>query len=80
LANHINTSLTKISHGRGENTSRVAHSAATSLDDELVDEWKFHDGELVNQDDIAYDELDVLHNMGVEMDSSSGRPEHRRVR
>jgi hypothetical protein len=59
LANHINTSLTKISHGRADSTNRVAHSAATSVDDELVDEWKFYDGELLHHDDIAYDELDV---------------------
>jgi hypothetical protein len=80
LANHINTSLTKISHGRADSTNRVAHSAATSVDDELVDEWKFYDGELLHYDDIAYDELDVSHNSGVEMDSSSVRPSVYQVR
>lgn len=43
LVNHINTSLTKISSNCADNTSPVPHSATTSLDDELVGEWKFFD-------------------------------------
>ena len=67
LANHINTSLTKIKHcrfGRGKQSGTSA-----SEDDEFVSDWNFFGGDLGDYNQhYGDDELDCLHATGDEMD------------
>jgi hypothetical protein len=60
LANHINTSLTKIKHcrfGQGKQSD-----ASSSEDDEFVSDWNFFGGDLGDYNHhYGEDELDRLH-------------------
>jgi hypothetical protein len=78
LANHINTSLTKIKHNRfgKEKQSELP----SSEDDELTSDWNFFGGDLrdCNQH-YGEDELDRLHATIDEMDLFSDGPGHHGV-
>jgi hypothetical protein len=61
LANHINTSLTKVKQvcpTDGNNGTRLDKPASL---DEDVDEWSFYDGELYNNSQHAMDDVDMLY-------------------
>ena len=78
LANHINTSLTKISHRR---FGKEKQSDIISLeDDEFVSDWNFFGGDLndCNQH-YSDDELDRLHAAANEVDLFVDGPVHRGV-
>ena len=75
LANHINTSLTKISHRR---FGKEKQSDIISLeDDEFVSDWNFFGGDLngCNQH-YSDDELDRLHAAANEVDLFVDGPVH----
>ena len=75
LANHINTSLTKIKHCRfGKEKPSDAFS---SEDDEFVSDWNFFGGDLGDYNQhYGEDELDRLHATGDEMGLFAAGPGH----
>ena len=78
LANHINTSLTKISHHR---FGKEKQSDIVSLqDDDPVPDWMFFGGDLNDYNQhYGDDELDRLHAAANEMDLFVDGPVHRGV-
>jgi hypothetical protein len=66
LANHINTSLTKIKHCRFGREKQSGTSA--SEDDEFVSEWIFFGGDLGDYNQHYGEDTGCLHATGDEMD------------
>jgi hypothetical protein len=78
LANHINTSLTKITHRR---FGKEKQSDTSSLaDDEFVSDWNFFGGDLSDYNQhYGDDELDLVHAAANEVDLFVDGPVHRGV-
>jgi hypothetical protein len=79
LANHINTSLTKVKQVCSTDGNHGTHSElSTSLDDD-IDEWRFYDGELYNSCQHAMDDVDMLYTAEDGMDPFPDGPTRRGV-